>query len=134
VKGIENFRISRTCRELVAALTFLSASLLTSSGVNAQSPAADSSPTLKAEVQPLSFFVGQWNCEGQFVNSKKPIAAYIAIAADLDGAWLTFGWAKFGGIEGLPTTLIYGRDGILRNKVIGFEYTGVIEVEIKPLL
>jgi len=41
---------------------------------------------------------------------------------------------KFGGIEGLPTTLLYDRDGILRNKVIGFEYTNIIESELKPLL
>jgi thiol-disulfide isomerase/thioredoxin len=41
---------------------------------------------------------------------------------------------KFGGIEGLPTTLLYDRDGILRNKFIGFEYTDIIESEIKPLL
>src|SRR5215470_9724175 len=30
---------------------------------------------------------------------------------------------KFGGIEGLPTTMIYDRQGILRKKEIGFEYT-----------
>jgi hypothetical protein len=41
---------------------------------------------------------------------------------------------KFGGIEGLPTTMLYNRQGILRNKVIGFEYTSVIESELKPLL
>jgi thiol-disulfide isomerase/thioredoxin len=41
---------------------------------------------------------------------------------------------KFGGIEGLPTTILYDRQGILRKKVIGFEYTSVIESEIKPLL
>ena len=41
---------------------------------------------------------------------------------------------KFGGIEGLPTTLLYDRKGILREKVIGFEYTNVIESELKPLL
>jgi cytochrome c biogenesis protein CcmG, thiol:disulfide interchange protein DsbE len=41
---------------------------------------------------------------------------------------------KFGGIEGLPTTLLYDRDGMLRNKVIGFEYTDIIESEIKLLL
>lgn len=41
---------------------------------------------------------------------------------------------KFGGIEGLPTTLLYDRQGILRNKVIGFEYTDIIERELKPLL
>jgi hypothetical protein len=41
---------------------------------------------------------------------------------------------KFGGIEGLPTTMLYDRQGILREKVIGFEYTNVIESELKPLL
>ena len=40
---------------------------------------------------------------------------------------------KFGGIEGLPTTMLYDRDGILRRKIIGFEYTQVIESELKPL-
>jgi hypothetical protein len=41
---------------------------------------------------------------------------------------------KFGGIEGLPTTLLYDRRGILRKKVIGFEYTDAIEADLKPLL
>ena len=41
---------------------------------------------------------------------------------------------KFGGIEGLPTTMIYDRQGILRKKVIGFEYTAVIEKAVRPLL
>jgi thiol-disulfide isomerase/thioredoxin len=41
---------------------------------------------------------------------------------------------KFGGIEGLPTTLLYDRAGFLRKKVIGFEYTSVFEAELKPLL
>lgn len=41
---------------------------------------------------------------------------------------------KFGGIEGLPTTMLFDRDGILRQKVIGFEYTPVIEKDVKPLL
>ena len=41
---------------------------------------------------------------------------------------------KFGGIEGLPTTLLYDRQGILRQKVIGFEYTDVFEAALKPLL
>lgn len=41
---------------------------------------------------------------------------------------------KFGGIEGLPTTMLYDRKGILRKKVIGFEYTAVLEAELKPLL
>jgi len=41
---------------------------------------------------------------------------------------------KFGGIEGIPTTMIYDRQGLRRKKVIGFEYTDVIESELKPLL
>jgi thiol-disulfide isomerase/thioredoxin len=41
---------------------------------------------------------------------------------------------EFGGIVGLPTTMIYDRQGILRQKVIGFEYTNVIESALKPLL
>jgi thiol-disulfide isomerase/thioredoxin len=41
---------------------------------------------------------------------------------------------KFGGIEGLPTTLLYDRQGTLRKKIIGFEYTRSIEKDLKPLL
>jgi hypothetical protein len=39
---------------------------------------------------------------------------------------------RFGGIEGLPTTMLYDRQGILRTKVIGFEYTDNIEQALKP--
>jgi len=41
---------------------------------------------------------------------------------------------QFGGIEGLPTTMLYDRQGILRTKIIGFEYTDNIEAVLKPLL
>jgi thiol-disulfide isomerase/thioredoxin len=41
---------------------------------------------------------------------------------------------KFGGIEGLPTTMLYDRHGILRTKVIGFEYADNVETALKPLL
>lgn len=41
---------------------------------------------------------------------------------------------KFGGIEALPTAMIYDRQSFLRAKVIGFEYEEVIEATIKPLL
>jgi thiol-disulfide isomerase/thioredoxin len=41
---------------------------------------------------------------------------------------------EFGGIEGLPTTMLYDRQGVLRKKVIGFEYTEVFESDLKPLL
>ena len=41
---------------------------------------------------------------------------------------------KFGGIEGLPTTMLYDRGGVLRMKLIGFEYTDNLESTLKPLL
>lgn len=41
---------------------------------------------------------------------------------------------KFVGLEGLPTTLLYDRQGVLRKKIIGFEYANVIESEVKPML
>jgi thiol-disulfide isomerase/thioredoxin len=41
---------------------------------------------------------------------------------------------KFGGIEGLPTTMLYDRQGILQKKIVGFEYTNVIESELRPFL
>ena len=40
---------------------------------------------------------------------------------------------KFGGIDGLPTTMLYDRHGILRKEVIGFEYTSTIERALMPL-
>ena len=41
---------------------------------------------------------------------------------------------KFGGIPGLPTTMLYDRQGILRKKVIGFEYIDNFSLALKPLL
>lgn len=41
---------------------------------------------------------------------------------------------SFGGIEGIPATMLYDRQGLLRKRVIGFEYTDVFESELKPLL
>jgi len=41
---------------------------------------------------------------------------------------------KFGGIEGLPTTMLFDRQGVLRKKTIGFEYTDVFESALKFLL
>lgn len=41
---------------------------------------------------------------------------------------------KFGGIEGLPTTMLYDRQGALRKKIIGFEYTDAFESALKGLL
>jgi|SRR5436305_2710181 len=41
---------------------------------------------------------------------------------------------NFGGIDGLPTTMLYDRMGILRMKVVGFEYMTSFESALKPLL
>jgi len=41
---------------------------------------------------------------------------------------------KFGGIEGLPTTMLYDRQSVLRMKVVGFENTSKIESALKPLV
>jgi thiol-disulfide isomerase/thioredoxin len=41
---------------------------------------------------------------------------------------------KFGGIEGLPTTMLYDREGILRKKVVGFEYTEAFKTAVKQLI
>jgi thiol-disulfide isomerase/thioredoxin len=41
---------------------------------------------------------------------------------------------KFGGIDGLPTTILYDRQGVLRQRVVGFEYAEVIEATVKSLL
>jgi len=41
---------------------------------------------------------------------------------------------KFGGIEGLPTTMLYDRNGALRWKIVGFKYTENVESALKPLL
>jgi thiol-disulfide isomerase/thioredoxin len=41
---------------------------------------------------------------------------------------------KFGGIKGLPTTMLYDRQGVLRKKVIGFEYTDAFDSALRALL
>ena len=38
------------------------------------------------------------------------------------------------GVEGLPTTILVDRGGIIRKKVVGFEYTSVIESDLRQIL
>ncbi len=64
---------------------------------------------------------------GLMVAKKIGVRYPLAVAADALKQ-------KFGGIEGLPTTLLYDRKGILRKKVVGFEYTETFESALKPLL
>jgi thiol-disulfide isomerase/thioredoxin len=63
------------------------------------------------------------------VQFAKTIGVHYPLAAATDDLR-----RKFGGIEGLPTTMLYDRAGILRKKVIGFEYTSVFEAKLRPLL
>ncbi|HEY0704134.1 MAG TPA: DUF1579 family protein [Candidatus Acidoferrales bacterium] len=56
-------------------------------GVSTQPP-----PALKPELQPFLFFVGHWDCAGEFPASKKQISAHVEITPDLDGSWLMFRW------------------------------------------
>ena len=63
------------------------------------------------------------------IQFAKQIGVHYPFAVATDGVK-----QKFGGIEGLPTTILYDRQGILRMKVIGFEYTDNIEQALKPLL
>ncbi len=53
---------------------------------------AAAASALKPEMQALSFFLGEWNCDGEFIASKKPIAAHISTTPDLDGSWIAFRW------------------------------------------
>jgi hypothetical protein len=63
------------------------------------------------------------------VKFAKKIGVHYPLAVATDGLK-----QKFGGIEGLPTTLLYDRQGILRKKVIGFEYTDAFDADLKSLL
>lgn len=58
----------------------------------AQSPPQVASNGLQPELQPLSFFLGQWDCAGEFTASKKPTAAFVSVSPDLDGSWIAFRW------------------------------------------
>jgi hypothetical protein len=79
-----------------AALAVLAALLLAifmgATPTNSQTPAPSAPAALKPEIQPLAYFLGEWNCEGEFTASKKPIAAHISTTPDLDGAWIAFRW------------------------------------------
>jgi hypothetical protein len=71
-------------------LGFISAAILASA---AKSPAPRQSQTsAAAAIQPLAYFVGQWNCDGHFTSNNQPISATITAALDLQNSWLNFRW------------------------------------------
>jgi hypothetical protein len=37
-------------------------------------------------------------------------------------------------MEGLPATMLYDRQGMLRKKIVGFEHTEAFETDLKQLL
>ena len=41
---------------------------------------------------------------------------------------------QFGGIQGVPTTYLFDRNGVLRYKVVGFEHTEAVEKALLPFL
>jgi hypothetical protein len=77
---------------LAVLLAVFVALLIAAPQMNSQTPASSAPSPLKPEMQPLAYFLGEWNCEGEFIASKKPIAAHISTTPDLDGAWIAFRW------------------------------------------
>jgi hypothetical protein len=79
-------------RGVILFAVVLVAALVLPSSPRAQSPAQPASEALKPALQPFSFFLGQWDCAGEFTATKKPTAARVAVSPDLDGSWLAFRW------------------------------------------
>jgi hypothetical protein len=88
ILGRRHFKTST----LAALLTSLAVLSIATPRMRGQTGDAAASSALKAEMQPLAFFLGEWNCEGEFIASKKPTAAHISTTPDLDGAWVAFRW------------------------------------------
>jgi hypothetical protein len=76
----------------LAALATLLVALVVALPTKSQTLASTAPRALKPEMQPLAFFLGEWNCEGEFTASKKPIAAHISTTPDLDGWLIAFRW------------------------------------------
>ena len=77
---------------MVVSLAFLMALSAAAPGMESQTPASSMPAALKPEMHALAYFLGEWNCEGEFTASKKPIAAHISTTPDLDGSWIAFRW------------------------------------------
>jgi hypothetical protein len=71
-----------------ALVVFLAATVLPPSRAQSQS----ASSALKPELEPLSYFLGQWGCAGEFPASHKLISSRIVFSPELDGSWLAFRW------------------------------------------
>jgi hypothetical protein len=82
--------VNRRLAVLLAYLVMLLLVFLLAPTPHAQSQNASS--TVKPELQPLSFFIGQWSCAGEFPASHKPISSRIVFSPELDGSWLVVRW------------------------------------------
>jgi hypothetical protein len=70
--------------------TFIAAAMLASAAREPQPRQSQTSAA--AAIQPLSFFAGQWNCDGHFTSNNQPISATISASLDLQDSWLSFRW------------------------------------------
>lgn len=77
---------------LISLAVFLSVLICAAPRINPQSPSSQAPSALKPELQPLSFFIGQWSCAGEFPASHKPISSHIVFSPELDGSWLVVRW------------------------------------------
>ncbi len=88
-----HFRNNAMSRTIFFSIALTSVLLLSSSIATSQAPNSVPPSGLQPQLQPLAFFVGEWNCEGEFIASKKQIAAHIAVATDMEGSLITFRWS-----------------------------------------
>jgi hypothetical protein len=88
IPGGQRFKLT-TVASLVAFVVMVAVAV---PQIKSQTPGSGASASLKPDVQPLAFFIGEWNCEGEFIASKKPIAAHISTTPDLDGSLIAFRW------------------------------------------
>lgn len=76
----------------LCVLLLLSASVFVVPRAFPQSAATPAPNVLTPQLQPLSFFIGTWDCAGEFTASKKAISSRISVSSELDGSWLAFRW------------------------------------------
>jgi hypothetical protein len=88
-----NPRLHRLSRaEFLSMLALLPALLFVAPRAISQSPSSPAPGALRSELRPLSFFIGHWDCSGEFPASHKPISSRVVFSPELDGSWLTFRW------------------------------------------
>ena len=88
ILGGKKFKVATA----VGLFTLVGALFIVAPRMRGQAGGSAASSALKPEMQPLAFFIGEWDCEGEFIASKKPIAAHISTAPDLDGSLIAFRW------------------------------------------